>query len=143
LGELLDLINAERVTVGYSALETHPSLMAAAQFMSEDMAFEDFIDDNCLASDGSTCTERLEREGYTVDNWNELNAWTHPTADDVMDFWMSNSSYRDVIRRCDVDHVGIGHVYQSDDQANIQHEGATEGPRYYYYWTLDVASPAN
>jgi hypothetical protein len=37
-------------------------------------------------------------------------------------------------------HIGVGHVYQANDQPNVMHNGRVEGP-FFHYWTLDMASP--
>jgi uncharacterized protein YkwD len=138
--DLVTVINGFRVAQGCPALAPDPRLMAAAQFLSEDMAYRDFIDDAGIASDGSTITGRMVREGYNPSGWAELNAWTYPTANDVVSFWTSTANFRRQLARCDLQHIGVGHVYQPNDQPNVMHGGATQGP-FFHYWTADLASP--
>jgi uncharacterized protein YkwD len=114
--------------------------MASAQFLSEDMAYQDFIDDSGQASDGTLPPDRMSREGYNAGNWGELNAWTYATANDVIGLWTNNANYRRQLARCNLQHIGVGHVYQANDQPNVMHNGATQGP-FFHYWTADLASP--
>jgi uncharacterized protein YkwD len=139
-GDLISAINNFRIAQGCPVLTADPRLMASAQFLSEDMAYGDFIDDSGLASDGSTISGRMAREGYNASSWSELNAWTYATANDVIGLWTNNANYRRQLARCNLQHIGVGHVYQANDQPNVMHNGAPQGP-FFHYWTADLASP--
>jgi uncharacterized protein YkwD len=137
--DVIALVNQFRVAAGCPALATDPRLMASAQFLSEDMAYRDFIDDNQVASDGSTVPDRMTREGYIPDGWGELNAWVYATPNDAVTFWQNNAAYRRQLLRCTLQHIGVGHVYQANDQPNVMHNGVAQGP-FFHYWTADFAS---
>jgi hypothetical protein len=86
---LLQLINAERVSLGKSALTFDSRLDAAAQDHSDDMLAKGFFDHN--SQDGRTPGGRIKDEGF-YGSWGE-NIYAHtgtPNAQRVFDGWKNS-----------------------------------------------------
>ncbi len=90
--ELLQLINAERRSLGRSALTFDSRLDAAAQGHSDDMLAKDYFAHDSL--DGRSPGDRINAEGF-YGSWGE-NIYAHtgtPDAQRVFDGWKNSSGH--------------------------------------------------
>jgi hypothetical protein len=121
------LFNVERANVGVDPLSLDIRLQAAARWMSDDMADQDYIPEDHVGSDGSTPAERIIREGYNYLITAENLAGGFPTPDNVVTAWMASQGHRDNILNPSLEHLGVGYTYQ-------------DMPVFDHYWTVDFAA---
>ncbi|TVR91152.1 MAG: CAP domain-containing protein [Trueperaceae bacterium] len=117
LQRLLALVNEARSqprTCGATAypaahpLVAEPRLMAAAHVHSADMHEHGFM--GHMGSDGSSVSQRVEREGYAWSALGENVAWGYASPDAVMDGWLSSPGHCANIMRLGFTEVGLGLV---------------------------------
>jgi uncharacterized protein YkwD len=118
------IVNARRIEHGLRPLRFAPLVNVAAQKHSRDQARMRLM--SHTGSDGTTCGDRLLREGYRWSAWGENVAVGYPTARAVVRAWMHSAGHRANILNGRFRHVGVGV------------RRAADGTR---YWTLDLARP--
>ncbi|MGP4002553.1 CAP domain-containing protein [Streptomyces sp. 8N706] len=119
---ILQLVNKERASAGCSPLTANAKLSAAAEKYSDVMAESGVM--SHTGPDGSSMTDRVEREGYSWSAIGENIAQGQPDAEAVMDAWMNSSGHRANILNCNFKELGVGF-----------HEG-DGGP----WWTQDFGT---
>ena len=136
------LVNQERARYGLLPVKADPSLTAAALSHSQDMAFNDLF--NHTGSDGSTVVTRFVANNYL--NWTaggENIAAGFATAEAVTTAWMNSAGHRANILNANVREIGVGFVYQPDDQPDVRLPDGSLGGPYFYYWTQDFGARYN
>ena len=123
--QVIALVNQERDNHGILPLAEHPSLDAAAQGHSDDMAANDFI--SHTGSDGSSLSQRVRRAGYNGVWIGENIAGGQSSPSQAVSAWMSSPPHRANILTPGYQHAGVGYAYNED---------AT----YRHYWTLDFGA---
>ncbi len=127
---VVDLINAERVSVGCAPLQVNSKLVAAAQVHSEDMAINDFF--SHTGSNGSSPGQRIAAQGYSYSTWGENIAAGYTTAAAAVNGWMNSSGHRANILNCNYQETGVGYYFLANDPGN---------ENWRHYWTQVFASP--
>lgn len=105
--DLLQLINAERASLGKSALTFDARLDAAARGHSDDMLARGFFDHN--SQDGRTPGDRINAEGF-YGSWGE-NIYAHtgtPEAQRVFDGWKNSPGHYANMINATFNVAGIG-----------------------------------
>jgi uncharacterized protein YkwD len=118
------IVNARRIEHGLRPLRFAPPVNIAAQKHSRDQARMRLM--THTGSDGTTCGDRLLREGYRWSTWGENVAVGYPTARAVVRAWMHSAGHRANILNPRFRHVGVGLKRAADGTP---------------YWTLDLARP--
>ncbi len=138
--QVIALINEQRLAHGCPALTPHPLLAAAAQGHAEDMAVRNYL--NHTTPEGVTFSQRISNTGY---------AWSHAAEnilvglnapDAIVATWMSSPDHRSNILDCTLTEVAVGVAYQADDGADVVFPDGSIGGPFYYYWVMDLATPA-
>lgn len=132
--QVLYLVNVERLKAGCAIVTFDPRLSAAARSHSDDMAVNNFFSHQ--GSNGSQVWDRAEAEGYQWRTIGENIAAGQTSPDQVMAAWMSSSGHRANILDCDYTHMGLGYVYQADDQPLPGRSFP-----FFHYWTQVFAAP--
>ena len=104
--QILALTNAERAEAGCPALTLHPSLTAAADGHSEDMAANDYFSHTDRNGEGPGA--RAQAAGYDYRGVGENIAAGYRNAESVMNGWMNSSGHRANILNCSYVHLGVG-----------------------------------
>lgn len=104
--EVVSLTNAERSSHGCETpLRIEERLRTAARLHSDDMARRDYMDHT--SPEGVGPAQRAEDAGYSA--WSGENiAMGYPTAEAVVEGWMSSEGHRANILNCDFRAVGVG-----------------------------------
>ncbi|NJM05198.1 CAP domain-containing protein [Candidatus Gracilibacteria bacterium] len=137
--ELLGLVNAARATSGCAPVTFEAHLTAAAQGHSRSMAEQDYFDH--IGPDGATARDRADAAGFSGQVGENIAAG-YTTAEQVMQGWMNSEGHRKNILNCDYSHVGIGYLYQSNDQPGVRMpSGEPSDWPFYYYWTQMFGIP--
>ena len=108
--DVIDLVNLERAAQGLHPLNYNYSLANAARDHSEDMGLQDYFSHTSL-------------DGRTVPDGENIAAG-QPTAENVVDSWMSSSGHRANILNPNFCDIGVGYAYVA-------------GSTYGHYWTQD------
>jgi uncharacterized protein YkwD len=124
VGQVLDLINAERADAHVPSLSLNAQLSAAAQAHSVDMACNNFI--SHTGSNGSSIQQRIAAAGYVSSYSLEIIAVGGPQ--DAMAQWNDDPLHHNAIVDRNVTEVGIGWA----DSPNSGYGG---------HFTVDLASP--
>ncbi|MET8679329.1 CAP domain-containing protein [Streptomyces sp. NPDC004647] len=119
---ILQLVNKERSSAGCSPVTSNSKLTDAAQKYTDVMARNGEL--SHTGPDGSSVSDRVEREGYSWSTVGENIAQGQQDAEAVMDAWMNSSGHKANILNCDFKELGIG-IHQGDG-----------GP----WWTQDFAT---
>jgi hypothetical protein len=92
---LLAAVNAYRASRGLATLVASPTLMAAAQFMADDIAQHGPPAIPHRSSDGRTARQRMADAGYPVSDafTSEIIAWGAPTVDGAMRLWLNSPAH--------------------------------------------------
>jgi uncharacterized protein YkwD len=104
--QVVALTNEARAANGCPALANNDKLHAAALGHSEDMFENDYFSHTGV--DGSSMTDRIERQGYSWRRLAENIAFGHRTPSAVVDGWMNSSGHRANILNCDLAEIGVG-----------------------------------
>jgi uncharacterized protein YkwD len=104
---VVELVNEERGKVGCAALNADPRLTAAAQGHSADMAARGYF--SHTTPEGVGYSQRITQAGY---EWQvaENIAKGYPTAEAVMQGWMTSPGHRANIVECGYVDIGVGVV---------------------------------
>ena len=89
---LLAAVNAYRASRGLATVVASPTLMAAAQFMADDVAGHGPPAVPHRSTDGRTARQRMTDAGYPVGQafTSEIIAWGAPTTDGAMRLWLNS-----------------------------------------------------
>jgi uncharacterized protein YkwD len=131
IGELVSLINGYRAENGLGPLVTSPALTQAAQWMSEDMAGNEYLSHTDSLGRGNL--GRLAAFGYDCRAYNtwcgeNLAAGT-ATARGTLDAWRSSAGHNDLLLNADFVALGAGCAYN-------------QGSTYGWYWALELGGEA-
>lgn len=102
---MLSLVNAERAKVDAPPLAACPALDRAAQGHTDDMETNGYLAHT--GSDGSTPSERANREGY-AGGVGENAAGGYRSVDEVMNGWMTSPGHRANLLTPYYRHLGLG-----------------------------------
>ncbi len=111
-GQVIALINAERVAQGLAAYSVDSRLTAAARVQGTDMACNHFT--SHTGSDGSTASDRVARQGYTWSWIGENYYAAHGGAQTAYDWWMNSTPHRNNLLSPNYTQFGVGYVYDAD-----------------------------
>jgi uncharacterized protein YkwD len=104
-GEMLGLINDDRISLGIAPLCLNAKLNAAAQAHSDDMKSEVFF--SHTGSNGSEFFNRIDLQNYSRSIAGE-NIATYPTISEAHQGLMNSQGHRDNILSPDYEQIGIG-----------------------------------
>lgn len=127
--QMISLINAERIRLGYPALLPNGLLASAAGDHSLDMACQDYF--SHTGSDGSSPFDRILWAGYSYQSAGEnifTGSGTYDDPQQAFDSWMNSPGHRDIMLNPDFTEIGVGYAGNSS--------GAYEG-----YFTAVFAKP--
>lgn len=127
--QVLELVNKERAVNGLPPLHLHPVLQAAAHWLAQDMATNDYLDHT--DHEGRELEGRLtafEYKDYMAAG--ENIAAGQATAAEVVANWLQSPGHRSNILSPDFTEIGIGH------QANA-------GSKFRHYWAQDFGKVAD
>lgn len=130
LQDVLRLTNQQRQQNGLSALRYDNQLASAAQTHTQNMALQDFFSHTGL--DNSQPWDRVNQTGYSWSRVTENIAAGQRTAEQVVNGWMNSPGHRANILDPNVQEIGLGHYYLSND---------TGDTNYNHYWTQVFAKP--
>ncbi|MCR6661491.1 MAG: CAP domain-containing protein [Asticcacaulis sp.] len=125
-GDVLAMINAERVRHGCQPLRVETRLSEAAERQSRGMATRHYFSHN--APDGSTPGKRVKDTGYVYQMVGENIELNSEDPEAVVSTWMNSPGHRQNILMCAFRETGIA-MYQADDTGT--------------YWTQVFAMPLN
>jgi len=114
-GQVISLINAERVAQGLAAYAVDSRLTAAARVHANDMACNHFA--SHTGSDGSSVRDRVERQGYA---WSWIGENFYVTGDTAngaqtaFDWWMNSTLHRNNLLSPNYTQFGVGYVHDTD-----------------------------
>ncbi|MBE2222612.1 MAG: hypothetical protein IAF02_13780 [Anaerolineae bacterium] len=139
--QVLEIVNQERWKDGQRPpLKGNQQLNNAAETHSNNMAVRNFFA-HCDLDTKTTPAGRAQAAGYASSYVGENIAAGYGTPASVMVGWMNSPGHKGNILNTNYREIGIGYVYQSDDQANIRtdaggcvSDGGGHGP-YRSYWT--------
>jgi uncharacterized protein YkwD len=123
VSEVLAAHNKVRADEKLPALALDPKLVAAARAHAEDMAAQQKMTHD--GKDGSTPSQRIEREKYHPQSSGENVATGQTTADEVMKTWMESPRHRENI---------LGRFTQAGIAVARDRDGKP-------YWCVDFATP--
>ena len=127
--EFLTLINGYRADLGLPNLAVDPQLQAAARWMSEDMAANDYF--SHYDSLGRDPFQRMDAFGYTYNVWKGENlAAGTADAQVAFDLWKASPGHNSNMTNQQFQGIGIARAY-----------GPTSGLS--WYWTTDFGGIAN
>lgn len=141
--QVVELVNLERWNNGQLApLKGCGELEASAEGHSEAMASRDFFA-HCDVDEKTSPWDRIVAAGYTPYSYAAENiAAGYVSPADVMTGWMNSSGHRANILSTNVREIGVGYVYQGNDQANVRRDSngdctsdSNNGGPYRHYWT--------
>ena len=128
--QVLSFVNDFRSRNGLATVRLNNQLNTAAQGHSQSMATQDFFSHQ--GKDGSTFDQRIRAAGYLFSTAAENIAAGHLTASAVVDGWINSPGHRANMLNPNVQEIGVGHVFLSNDPGVEQWQ---------HYWTLKLASP--
>ena len=122
--ELIDFINAERLSHGLGSVRPSNVLMQVARAHSQDMIDRDFFDH--VNPDGWGPRERLDKAGYNWMTYGENIGGGYTSAELMSNGWMNSSGHRANMLNPELTQIGVGYV---------------AGGFYGHYWTALFATP--
>ncbi len=125
VGQLLLYVNEARRMFDLPPLPESPTLSAAAQKHTEDMAATRHTQHT--GSDGSSPAERQLWHGYDEGYAGEATAWGFPDPRQAVQFWVNSPSHRPIILNPYATEVGVG--YSVDYSAPSV-----------WYWTIELGN---
>ena len=137
--DVVYLTNQQRQANGLAPLKRVSELDASATGHAADMAENNYF--SHTGSDGSRLGDRIAAAGYF--NWAiaaENIAAGYPGAEAVTAAWMASPAHRAIILHADLREIGIGYVFQADDQPNVALPGGAVGGPYYHYWVQNFGA---
>jgi uncharacterized protein YkwD len=121
--KFLDLINTYRAQNGLSPLALSATLSQAAQWMSDDMASNDFLDHT--DTDGRDPFTRMQDFGYSANSMGENVAAGNADAQATFTQWKNSPPHNANMLNATYQAIGIGRA---------------QGGTYGWYWTNDFGS---
>jgi len=125
--QVLDLVNAERTSRGLVPVSLSAELNTASHAHTERQAADGSIFHQD-PQDGSSPGDRIGRAGYSFSTWGENVAAGYPTAEAVMNGWMTSPGHCRNILNPGFTEMGVGFV--------------TGGERFNQFWTQVFARPS-
>ena len=122
--ELIDLINAERLSHGVGPVRPSNVLMQVARAHSQDMIDRAFFDH--ANPDGWGPGDRLDNAGYNWMNYGENIGGGYSSAELMSNGWMNSSGHRANMLNPELTEIGVAYV---------------AGGFYEHYWTALFATP--
>lgn len=136
--DLMLAVNQFRAQNGLPPWAYSQLLRNSARAHSQDMSQNNFF--SHIGSNGSTADQRIRAAGYDwFVNGEDLAAGQNNAAQIVAQ-WAASPTHRAVMSRVDIREIGIGYVYDPNDQANVDLGGGQHGGPFCFYWTLNVGS---
>ncbi len=144
--QVAEMVNQERWNNGQlPPLKVCNELTVCAEAHSDTMAVDDFMM-HCNPDSKTLPWDRMHNAGYFY-NWAAENiAAGYSTPAAVMAGWMASSGHRANILNTNLREIGIGHVYESGDLADVRLDSNgdcvpdyTSGP-YRHYWTQNFGT---
>ncbi|MBN2448413.1 MAG: hypothetical protein JXO22_16925 [Phycisphaerae bacterium] len=123
--DILDLVNAERISRGLSRLKRNATLEAQADAYACEMISYGFFD-HVNPVTGSTLDVRAEEFGYDFQFIGENLAAGQETPEAAMEDWMDSPGHRANILEPDFEELGVG---------------IRVGGTYGYYWVQEFGQP--
>jgi uncharacterized protein YkwD len=143
---LLELVNRARWDNGQlPPLKANPLLDLAAENHSANMANRDFFA-HCDLDTKTSPADRITATGYTWYAMGENLAAGYGTPEDVLAGWLNSDGHRRNILSADFREIGLGYVFQVDDQPTVRYDsgGCVPGAGIYggfgHYWSQVFAS---
>lgn len=146
--QVVALVNVERWNNGQlPPLKGNDLLQTAAQTHSDNMAIRDFFA-HCDLDTNTSPWNRIVAAGYnnySAAAENIAAGYTDPEA--AMAGWMNSTYHRDNILSSNFREIGVGHIFQAGDQANVRRDddgdcvadGTYDFP-FYHYWTQNFGA---
>ncbi len=106
VNELLNAINAERVSLGLMAFDYDQSIQAVASAHCADMANRDYLDHT--SPDGVTLSQRLDNADIYYVSATENLASGFTTSQKVLDAWMNSPKHKANLMSGEFTKIGIG-----------------------------------
>jgi uncharacterized protein YkwD len=106
--QVVTLVNAHRVQLGFVPLVVSPTLTAAAEWKARDMAAYSYLDHDDPAPDARSPDERVAACGYPATQWGENIAMGYASAQAVVDAWLASPEHRANIERPEFRATGVG-----------------------------------
>jgi len=133
---LMAAVNAFRADNGLLPVSYNRILANAALGHSQDMSQNNFF--SHTGSNGSTMQQRLLQAGYTNHEWaGELLAAGQTDPSLIVQQWSQSPAHRYVLLNDGLHEIGVGYVYDPNDQPNVRLDnGQIAGP-FCFYWTMD------
>lgn len=137
--EIVSLVNQERAKEGLKPLKVSRILSTTAREHSHAMATGNFFG-HCNPDTQTSPSNRAQANGYPQ-GVGENIAIGSSSPEAVMSLWMESPGHRANILRASYTEIGIGYIYDENDQANTNRVNAdcTRGEQYNYafrhYWT--------
>lgn len=107
--DVIDLVNAERLSQGLHPLAYDANLAEAARGHSEDMGTQDYFSHTSL--DNRTPADRVNATGYSWSYLGENIACGQATPQAVMNSWMASSGHRNNILNANYCDIGVGYAF--------------------------------
>jgi len=107
--DVIDLVNAERLSQGLHPLSFDADLAEAARGHSEDMGIQDYFSHTSL--DGRSPADRVNAAGYSWSYLGENIACGQATPQAVMNSWMASSGHRNNILNANYCDIGVGYAF--------------------------------
>ncbi|QSB06193.1 CAP domain-containing protein [Natronoglycomyces albus] len=104
---VIDATNSERTAHGCSSVRNDERLTNAAMAHAKDMADNDYF--SHTSADGRSPTDRAREHGFSGGVAENI-AYGQPTAQAVLDAWMSSEGHRNNILNCNHTLIGVGAV---------------------------------
>jgi uncharacterized protein YkwD len=124
--EVVVLTNYIRAQQGVPPLKAHDTLTNAAEWMSADMAINNYF--SHTDSQGRRSWDRFDAFGYPWIATGENIAASQPSPAEAMQTWMESPAHRANILNPDFTETGVGYY---------------QGGRYNHYWVQDFGNRAN
>jgi len=113
-GQVVELVNTERIAQGLVAYSVDSRLRAAARVHATDMACNHFT--SHTGSDGSSVRDRVEAQGYAW-SWIGENYYVTGNTEDgaqvAFDWWMDSTPHRNNLLSPNYTQFGVGYVYDA------------------------------
>lgn len=118
-GQILKLVNTQRLKAGCRAVTLDPRLTAAAAGHASDMAVRNYF--SHTSKSGATFVDRIEAQGYSAPKSENIAAG-QATVTAVMTAWIKSSGHRANILDCSATQMGAA---------------SAKGGNYGIYWVQD------
>ncbi len=128
--QVINFTNAFRRQEGLAPLKSNAQLAVAARRHSRNMAENDFFSHE--SPNGFRPADRIQQAGYQYSAIGENIAAGQITPREVVDSWMRSPGHRANILNPNLQEIGIGYYFKSNDTGNVN---------YNHYWTQNFGRP--